>query len=151
MLKKSLLVTTLAAFALGSAALAQNPPVSPSPIKRTPIGKTEVPGANYEVISAAVEIAPGFRAGRHFHPGIVQAQVVDGEFWIAIDGQPEKTYTVGQSLEVPLKAINNEGALGSKPAKLIAIYVVEKGAAGAAGQITRHAPALNLVSLPRDP
>lgn len=53
--------------------------------------------------------------------------MVDGEFWIAIDGQPEKTYTAGQSLEVPFKAIHNEGASGSKPAKLIAIYVVEKG------------------------
>ena len=127
MLKESIVIATLAALVLGSAALAQNPPVSPSPIKRTPIGKTEVPGGTYEVISATVEIAPGFKAGRHFHPGIVQAQVVDGEFWIAIDGQPEKTYTTGQSLEVPLKAIHNEGALGSKPAKLIAVYVVEKG------------------------
>ena len=127
MLKKSIVIATLAALALGSAALAQNAPVSPSPIKRTPIGKTEVPGGTYEVISASVEIAPGFKAGRHFHPGIVQAQVTDGEFWIALDGQPEKTYTAGQSLEVPLKAIHNEGALGSKPAKLIAIYVVEKG------------------------
>jgi quercetin dioxygenase-like cupin family protein len=135
MLKKSLIVATLAALALGGVALAldtaaiaqQNPPVSPSPIKRTPIGKTEVPGANYEVISATVEIAPGFKAGRHFHPGIVQARVTDGEFWIALDGQPEKTYTAGQSFEVPMKAIHNEGALGSTPAKLIAVYVVEKG------------------------
>src|SRR5471030_1694721 len=38
-------------------------PVSPSPIKRTIIGKIEVPGANYEVITAMVEIAPGFKAG----------------------------------------------------------------------------------------
>ena len=127
MLKKSIIVAALAAFAISSVALAQNPPVSPSPIKRTPIGKTEVPGGIYEVISATVEIAPGFKAGRHFHPGIVQAQVVEGEFWLAIDGQPEKTYTAGQSLELPMKAIHNEGALGDKPAKLIAVYVVEKG------------------------
>jgi quercetin dioxygenase-like cupin family protein len=127
MLKKSILAATLVAFALGTAAIAQNPPVSPSPIKRTPIGKTEVPGSNYEVISAAVEIAAGFKAGRHFHPGVVQVQVIDGEFWIAIDGQPEKTYTAGQSFELPRKAIHNEGAVGSKPAKLIVVYVVEKG------------------------
>jgi quercetin dioxygenase-like cupin family protein len=127
MLKKSIIIATLAALALGSAAIAQQPPVSPSPIKRTPIGKTEVPGANYEVISATVEIAPGFKAGRHFHPGIVQAQVLDGEFMLAIDGQAEKIFTAGQSLEVPLKAIHYEGAVGAKPAKLIAVYMVEKG------------------------
>jgi quercetin dioxygenase-like cupin family protein len=128
-MKKSIILAAISALAIvATAALAQqNPPVSPSPIKRTPIGKTEVPGANYEVISAMVEIAPGFKAGRHFHPGVVQAQVVDGEFWLALDGQPEKTFTAGQSLEVPMKAIHNEGALGDKPAKLIAVYVVEKG------------------------
>ena len=72
MLKKSLIVAMLAALALGGA-IAQEvkAPVSPSPVKRTIIGKIEVPGANYEVITAMVEIAPGFKAGRHFHPGIV--------------------------------------------------------------------------------
>ena len=128
MLRKSLIAATLAAFALGGIALAQqNPPVSPSPVKRTPIGKIEVPGGQYEVITGLVEIAPGFKAGRHFHPGIVDATVLEGEFWLAIDGQPEKVYTAGQSLELPMKAIHNEGAVGTKPAKVIAVYVVEKG------------------------
>ncbi len=127
-------VVVAAALALGGAALAQspqntppNPPLTPSPIKRTPIGKIEVPGSNYEVITGKVELVPGFKAGRHFHPGIVDAVVLDGVFWLAIDGQPEKTYTAGQSFEVPNRAVHNEGAVGDKPAKLIAVYVVEKG------------------------
>jgi quercetin dioxygenase-like cupin family protein len=127
MLRKTLIVATFAALTLATATLAQSPPVSPSPIKRTPIGKTEVPNSNYEVISATVEIAAGFKAGRHFHPGVVQVTMLDGEFWLALDGAPEKTYTAGQSFEVPMKAIHNEGALGTQPAKLIAVYVVEKG------------------------
>ena len=129
MLKKTLIVATLAALALGSAAIAQqmNAPVSPSPVKRTLIGKIEVPGGQYEVITAMVELAPSFRAGRHFHPGIVQAQILEGEFLLALDGQPEKTFTAGQSLEVPNKAIHNEGVVGPGPAKLIAVYLVEKG------------------------
>ena len=129
MLKKTLIVAMFAAFALASTAIAQQmaAPVSPSPIKRTVIGKTEVPGGTHEVISAIVEIAPGFKAGRHFHPGVVQVQVLEGEFWLAPDGQPEKTYTAGQAFEVPMKAIHNEGSVGAGPAKLIAVYVVEKG------------------------
>src|SRR3712207_8920035 len=55
------------------------------------------------------------------------AQVLEGEFMLAIDGQPEKTFTAGQSLEVPNGAIHNEGAVGTRPAKLIAVYIVEKG------------------------
>ena len=53
-MKKTIVIITLAALVLGTVAHAQNPPVSPSPIKRTPIGKTEVPGGQYEVISATV-------------------------------------------------------------------------------------------------
>jgi quercetin dioxygenase-like cupin family protein len=101
--------------------------VQPAPVKRTVIGKTEVPGSNYEVITALVELAPGFRAGRHTHPGTVHAQVIEGEFMLVFDGQPEKTFKAGQSLEVPNTAIHNEGAVGSVPAKLIAVYIVEKG------------------------
>jgi quercetin dioxygenase-like cupin family protein len=86
-----------------------------------------VPGSNYEVITAMVELQPGFKAGRHSHPGTVQAQVLDGEFMIHLDGQAEKVFKAGQSLEVPNGAIHNEGAVGSKPARLIAVYVVEKG------------------------
>jgi quercetin dioxygenase-like cupin family protein len=127
MFKKSIVIAALAALALSAAAYAQNPPVSPSPIKRTPIGKTEVPGGQYEVMSAVVEIAPGFKAGRHFHPGTVQVQMLDGEFWLALDGQPEKTYKAGEAFEVPLKAVHNEGSVGDRPAKFIAVYVVEKG------------------------
>jgi quercetin dioxygenase-like cupin family protein len=129
MLKKPLIIATLAAFALGTAALAQDkpPPVSPSPVKRTIVGKVEVPGANYEVVTAVVEIAPGFKAGRHFHPGIVDFQVLDGQFLLAPDGQPEKVFNAGESHEIPMKAVHNEGAVGDKPAKLVVTYVVEKG------------------------
>ena len=127
MLKKLGLFAILAAIAFAIPAAAQQAPVAPSPIKRTPIGKVEVPGSNYEVITAMVEIQPGFKAGRHTHPGTVQAQVLEGEFMIQFDDQPERTFKAGQSVEVPNAAIHNEGAVGSAPAKLIAVYVVEKG------------------------
>jgi len=127
MFRTTLLSAALAAFVLTGPAFAQQAPVQPPPVKRTLVGKIEVPGSNYEVITAMVELAPGFKAGRHSHPGTVQAQVLDGEFMLALDGQPEKVFKAGQSLEVPNAAIHNEGAVGSKPAKLIAIYVVEKG------------------------
>lgn len=128
-MKKALVAATVTTMLLGGVAFAQQQaaPVAPSPIKRNVVGKIEVPGANYEVVTALVEIAPGFKAGRHFHPGIVQAQVTEGEFWLAIDGQPEKTFKAGENLELPNKVVHNEGAVGSGPVKLVAVYVVEKG------------------------
>jgi quercetin dioxygenase-like cupin family protein len=129
MLKKSAFLAVIAALAVAGLAHAQQQasPVQPPPVKRTLVGKAEVPGANYEVITAVVEIAPGFKAGRHQHPGEVFYQVTDGEFWIAIDGQPERVVKAGEQSSLPSKAIHNEGAVGSTPARLIATYVVEKG------------------------
>jgi len=129
MLKKSILVAALGAFAIAGAAFGQQEkaPVSPSPVKRTVVGKIEVPNSNWDVVTAVVEIAPGFKAGRHFHPGVVQAQILDGEFWLARDGEPEKVYKAGENLELPMKQIHNEGAVGDKPMKLVAVYMVERG------------------------
>ncbi|HVX98265.1 MAG TPA: cupin domain-containing protein [Pseudorhodoplanes sp.] len=114
-------------LALVAAAPAQNAPVSPSPVKRTIISKIEVPNSNYEVITALLEIAPGFKAGRHLHPGVVNGYVTEGQFWLAIEGQPEKTLNPGDGATVPNRAIHNEGAIGDKPLKAIVTYVVEKG------------------------
>jgi quercetin dioxygenase-like cupin family protein len=127
MFNKSLLVSSVAAVALAGLAYAQQAPVQPSPIKRTPLGKVDVPESNYEVVFGIAELAPGFKAGRHSHPGPLLVYVTEGEFWYLVDGQPEKTYAVGDSFQVPHSAIHSEGAVGSKPAKVMAVYIVEKG------------------------
>jgi quercetin dioxygenase-like cupin family protein len=111
MMQKAIFIAAVAALALAIPAAAQQAPVKPAPVTRVPIGKTEVPGSNYEVITAMVTLQPGFKAGRHNHPGVVQAQVLEGEFMIQFDGEPEKTFKAGQSLEVPSGAIHNEGAV----------------------------------------
>ncbi|MEA2981796.1 MAG: hypothetical protein QOF09_3619 [Alphaproteobacteria bacterium] len=111
---------------LGSAPHAQQAPLQPSPVKRTILQKTDVPGTNLELIYATVEIAPGFKAGRHNHPGVVMFQVVEGDFWLAADGQEEKVFHPGESFTIPDRAIHNEGA-GDKTTKISVVYAVEKG------------------------
>ena len=127
MFKQALLVSSVAALMLAGIAYAQQAPVQPMPIKRTPLGKVEVPGSNYEVVFGIAELMPGPKTGRHFHPGPVLAYLVEGEFWYLIDGQPEKIYKAGDFFQVPHSAVHNEGAIGSRPAKVMAVYVVEKG------------------------
>ena len=85
-----------------------------------------MPGTNLEVIYATVEIAPGFKAGRHSHPGVVMGQIIEGEAWFHLDGQPERIYRTGESLTLPSGAIHNEGAT-DKGVKMSVVYVVEKG------------------------
>jgi quercetin dioxygenase-like cupin family protein len=127
MLKQFVIVGSVAAVLFGGFANAQQAPVQPSPVKRTPLGKVEVPGSNYEVVFGITELAGGFKSGRHSHPGLVMAYVAEGEFWYLVDGQPEKIYKVGESLQLPHSAIHNEGAAGSNPVKVMAVFVVEKG------------------------
>jgi len=127
MLKKSLVLAALAAVALGGAVYAQSPPVSPSPVKRTIVSKIDVPGSNYEVLTATLEIAPGFKAGRHFHPGNVSGYITEGEFWLAIDGQPEKICKAGETCVIMDRGVHNEGAVSAGPVKVIVTYVLEKG------------------------
>lgn len=123
---KTIAVAAFLALLAATPLQAQQAPLQPSPVKRTVLQKADVPGTNLEMIYATVEIAPGFKAGRHFHPGVVMGQVVEGEFWYAQDGQPEKTFKAGEALTVPDRAIHNEGA-GDKGVKLNAVYVVQKG------------------------
>jgi quercetin dioxygenase-like cupin family protein len=118
-----LLLTTFGGIA---SAQQQPSPVQPSPVTRTILQRADVPGTNLEIIYATVEIAAGVKAGRHSHPGTVIAQVVEGEFWVHFDGQPEKVVRAGESLTVPDRAIHNEGATAQR-AKLNAVYVLEKG------------------------
>ena len=124
---KSLLISSVTAVLLGGFAQAQQAPVQPSPVKRTPLGKVDVPGSNYEVVFGITELAGGFKSGRHSHPGLVMAYVAEGEFWYLVDGQPEKIYKVGDSFVLPDRAIHNEGAAGSSPVKVMAVFIVEKG------------------------
>ncbi len=100
------------------------PPVSP--IKRTILQRADVPGTNLELIYASLEVSAGFRAGRHNHPGVVIAQIVDGSFWLQVDGQPEQVFQAGESLTLPDRIVHNEGST-DKPVKLNVVYVLEKG------------------------
>ena len=131
MLGKSVILGA-AALTLCGAALAQSPPPNPpltlSPIKRSIISKSELPNSNYEVTTAVVEVAPGFKAPRQLHPGTVAAYVIADACWFAMDGQPEKIYSAGEALEVADHAVHAEGAAtADQPCKMYAVYVLEKG------------------------
>src|SRR5688572_29742997 len=92
MFKRMVLCTTLitCGMVLSLNAQQQPAPVQPSPIKRTILQRADVPGTNLEIIYATVEIAAGFKAGRHHHPGVVMGQVVEGDFWLHVAGRPER-------------------------------------------------------------
>ena len=108
---------------------AQQPPAlgTAAPgIKRIPLQKFDVPGTNFETVIGIAEIAPNVSIGRHTHPGPESGYLLDGEFTLLVEGQPEKPLKAGQSYQVPAGAIH-DARTGAQGAKVIATYVVEKG------------------------
>lgn len=132
MLRIMLAVAVLASTTVYSMAQAQQPAMAPAatpaPIKRTLLQKVDVPGANYETITGIAEIMPNVNIGRHTHFGPETGYMIEGEMVLLVDGKPAQTVKTGESYQVPPGA-THDARSGDKGAKVLAVYVVEKGKA----------------------
>lgn len=122
MLKQLLIWAALGALSMAGPLDAQQP----APIKRTPLQKVDVPGANYETITAIAEISPNVNIGRHTHFGPETGYVLEGGMTLLVEGKPPLVLNPGDSYQVPPGAIH-DARTGDKTAKILAVYVVEKG------------------------
>jgi quercetin dioxygenase-like cupin family protein len=117
----------LASVAVGVAADRVAFARQPGGIKRTILLKADDPGsANYEAVMAIAEIAPGAESGKHRHPGVEVAYVLEGSVIIEHAGQPPVTVNAGEALKNDA-AVHNARNPGTKPVKILAVYIVEKG------------------------
>ena len=91
---RAFLGAALLASVIADNALAQQQPspVQPAPVTRTILQRADVPGTNLEIIYATVEIAPGFKTGRHSHPGIVMAQSLKASSGCTLTGSRRKCF-----------------------------------------------------------
>lgn len=122
-LRRPALIACLGLVLTGFAHAADAPPPA---LKRTVLRTVDVPDSNYEVSVVLIEAPANVRNGRHTHPGTVVGYVLEGEYTMWIDGQPPKQLKAGDSLEVPAGVVHDEGT-GDAPAKLLAVFTVEKG------------------------
>jgi quercetin dioxygenase-like cupin family protein len=94
--------------------------------------KHDLPDLNlkdWAVTAVEVSYGPGESSPAHRHPGITIAYVLEGEIRSKVGDEPEKTYTAGEMfLETPeqLHAVSRN-ASATRPAKLLAILLAEKG------------------------
>jgi quercetin dioxygenase-like cupin family protein len=96
-------------------------------IKRTILQRVDEPGApNYEAVMAIAEIAPGASSGRHRHPGVELAYVLEGSLVVERDGQAPYTARAGDAIKNEA-AVHNAKNIGKTPVKILAVYLVEKG------------------------
>jgi quercetin dioxygenase-like cupin family protein len=100
---------------------------APAPIKRTVLQKVDVPGSpNYETVTGIAEISPGVNIGRHTHPGAETGYLIEGTMTLLVDGKPPLALKAGESYQIPVNAIHDAKS-GDGGAKVLAVYIVEKG------------------------
>lgn len=96
-------------------------------IKRTVLQRIEVPDSNYEVMLGLAEVpADTASIGRHRHDGVEAGYVIEGGAVMTVDGQAAVTMKAGESYRIAAGAAHDV-ATGPLPAKVVAVYVVEKG------------------------
>jgi quercetin dioxygenase-like cupin family protein len=98
-----------------------------SGLTRTMVGKADVSVPGREAVVARVDLAPGATAGRHTHPGDEISYVMEGQLELRIDGQAPRVVKAGESFVIAAGLVHDAHNPGSAPAKLVGVYVVEKG------------------------
>jgi len=126
--KQFLMLAALVGLTVPVPIAAQPAPAAPPPIKRTLLQKVDVPTANYETITGIAEISPNVNIGRHTHFGPETGYLMEGDMVLLVDGKPPLPLKAGDSYQIPPGA-PHDARSGEKGAKVLAVYVVEKGKA----------------------
>jgi len=108
-------------------ASAQAPAASTGGVTRKLLSKTDGPAAGYETLLMEAEIEAGVAVGRHTHPGIESAYVLEGGFELPIEGQPARMLKAGDGFQIPPATPHAGGKAGTAKTRILITYVVEKG------------------------
>lgn len=81
----------------------------------------------YEATIGTVIVPAGAASPRHSHPGDEIGVLIDGESVVEIEGSAPAKITAGQAFHVPAGKAHIARNTGSGPAKVVSIWIVEKG------------------------
>jgi quercetin dioxygenase-like cupin family protein len=98
----------------------------PEDIRRIMLQKFDVPGTNYVAVFGIAEIAPNADFASHTHPGTESGYLMEGSLTHVVLGRPVREAKAGDSVLIPA-GVPHSGRAGPNGAKIISIWVVEKG------------------------
>ncbi len=81
----------------------------------------------YEATIGTVIVPPGAASPKHSHPGDEIGVMLEGESVVEIDGSAPAKFGVGQAFHIPAGKAHVARSTGSVPAKVVSIWIVEKG------------------------
>ncbi|MBK6850197.1 MAG: cupin domain-containing protein [Burkholderiales bacterium] len=94
---------------------------------RTIIGKVDLSTSGREAVVTRLEVPPGVKVELHSHAGEETGYVLEGEATLQIDGQAPQVKKAGQSFVIPAGVAHDAYNHGSVPAKVLGVYLVDKG------------------------
>jgi quercetin dioxygenase-like cupin family protein len=102
-------------------------PAATPGVSRKILSQSDGPAPGYVTLLVAIEIEAGVTIGRHTHPGIESAYILEGGFDLPIEGQPTRAYKPGDGFVIPAGTPHAGGKNGDKTTKVLSTYIVEKG------------------------
>jgi len=109
-------------------AMAQGTPPAATPgVTRKILSRTDGPAPGYETLLVEATIEPGVAVGRHTHPGVESAYVLEGGFELPVQGQETRMLKAGDGFQIPPETPHAGGKPGTAKTRVLITYVVQKG------------------------
>jgi quercetin dioxygenase-like cupin family protein len=115
------LAAVVAAVLVISTAIAAEPVFKRNILQRSDVNSTQ------ESVLGTGELAAGGSIDRHSHHGIEMTYILEGEVELAVDGEAARRFKAGDSFVIPAGKVHAAKNVGSVTAKLVGVWVVEKG------------------------
>jgi quercetin dioxygenase-like cupin family protein len=112
---------------IATGASAQTPPAAASGVTRKILSQTDGPAPGYVTLLVEATIEAGAAVGRHTHPGIESAYVLEGGLELPIQGQPTRMIKAGDAFQIPAETPHAGGKPPDAKCRILITYVVEKG------------------------
>jgi quercetin dioxygenase-like cupin family protein len=116
----------VAVLIVGSGLALHAAPTQLAGTKRTDLQRHDLSVPGREVVQARVELGPGVKSPRHWHPGEEIIYVLEGTLEYQLEGKPPVTLKAGDVYFIPARAIHTAKNVGSGNGAELATYVVEK-------------------------
>ena len=114
-------------FAATAASAQGAPPAATTGVTRKILSQTDGPVPGYVTLLVEATIEAGVTVGRHTHPGIESAYVLEGGFELPVQGQPTRMIKAGDGFQIPPETPHAGGKPGTAKSVILITYVVEKG------------------------
>src|SRR5262249_20224547 len=113
---------------VATAASAQGtPPAASGGVTRKILSQADGPAPGYVTMLVEATIEAGVPVGRHTHPGIESAFVLEGGFELPIQGQATRMLKPGDGFQIPPDTPHARGKAGDAQSRILITHLVEKG------------------------